>query len=207
MRKYDVQRIPDSVGLALMFAVDEHPTTVCAIACGYNFPSIANAAAKASLKKPLLSDAPPSEDDFDLMTPSQYDRLLRYHKRVASSVHAVISSDNWMHNHTLVPTAFSFPTKADCPQTFITVGKPPMWGTRIADWVLQYKRDIADALAVTPDFNTVSRRGIATMRATMTAIASGCAHCREELEKLPSFAEYIAEEVERTTSAVSTLKV
>lgn len=182
-----------------MFAVDEHPTTVYAIACGYNLPLIANAAAKASLKKPLLADTA-SSDDLDLMTPSQYDKLLRYHKNVAHAVHTVATSFKWMKSHKPIPTVFSFSGKCQCPKTQVDAER--RWGSPVANWVLQYQKDMADALAVTPDFNTVSRRGIATMRATTTAIASGCAICRQELEKLPSFAEYIADEVEFTTSIV-----
>lgn len=182
-----------------MLAVNDHSTTVFAIACGYNFPSVANAAAKASLKWPLFSDASYSNEDLDLMTASQYDKLLRYHKHVATIASVTASSFQWMEQDDPIPTAFPSPS-CDCPRTQIIV--PEYWVSPVADWVIQWRKEMADALAITPDFNTVSRRGVATMRATMTAISSGCQFCRTELEKLPVFAEFIAKEVDAVTAKV-----
>lgn len=201
LRKYDVQRIPDSVGLALMLAVNEHPTTVCAIACGYNLPAVANFAAKASLKWPLFSDASHSDEDLDLMTASQYNKFLRYHKNVATIASTTASSFKWMGQDDPIPTAFRL---CKCPSTQIV--SPQSWASPVADWVIQWRKDMADALTITPDFNTVSRRGVATMRATTTAISSGCPSCRTELEKLPVFADFIASKVDAVTAQVSLLR-
>lgn len=201
LQKYDVQYIPDSILLLLSNEAEHHPTTVYAIACGYNLSSIANKAARASLKKPLLHDTI-SREDFDLMSAYQYDLLLRYHTRCSEVASQTAASFDWMKY------IYKFPLPehrerrgCTCPTTPIRSPSSGAmagsnWGMPVLNWVIEFMKECAEELKVTPCWEVLMKRGTTIMHGSVAAVAGGCVPCREEVEKLPLFAERIGKQVE-----------
>lgn len=205
LRKYDVQRIPDAVGLALMFAVDEAPIKVYAIACGYNFPAIANAAAKVTLRRPILAGAAfISMEVLNLMTASQFNDLVQYHVSASRAASEVAVSWDWFEDPEDVHLPVRPSDACTCPYIEIDAAE---WIDKVKKWVIQYQKEISDALKSTPDWDTATRDGKALARAAAAAGRSGCVHldcsAEVEVENLLQFHAELRDEVVSAISSVS----
>lgn len=201
LQKYDIPYIPDSILLLLTLETSAHPTAVYAIACGYNLTSIANQAARASLRKPLLHDTI-SREDFALMSSYHYDLLLRYHTRCCAAASETAVSFHWMKD--IYESSLFIKRKGcTCPTTHRDFRGPSARVSLPAlNWVIEFMRECAEELKVTPCWDGVMGRGRAMMRGSVAAMKRECGPCMEAVEKLPAFAEDIGRQVELAISQV-----
>lgn len=65
----------------------------------------------------------------------------------------------------------------------------------VLNWVIAFMKGCAQELKVTPCWDVVMKRGSVMVHGTVAAVAGGCVSCREEVEKLPLFAERIGRQV------------
>lgn len=209
LQKYDVQRIPDSITVILIREVEQHPTTVYAIACGYGLHDVANIAAKASLKRSLLQDSAPREDLL-LMSAYDYDRFLRYHRQCSAKAAYTATSVDWIEDP--FDVGLPGPLRCNCPHTGVSspttgpfVGQS--WGFGVLNWGLDFMKDCAEELKVTPDWDVVMRKGRVMMNASVRASSKGCSECIKELAKLPTLAENIGNQIEAELALVSSILV
>lgn len=66
----------------------------------------------------------------------------------------------------------------------------------VLNWVIEFMKECAEQLKVTPCWEVLMKRGTTMMHGSVAAVAGGCVPCREEVEKLPLFAERIGRQVE-----------
>lgn len=76
------------------------------------------------------------------------------------------------------------------------------WEMPVLNWVIEFMRECAEELKVTPSWEVLMKRGRVMMRGSVGAVKDGCVSCREEVEKLPLFAERIGRQVEFAISEV-----
>lgn len=205
LQKYDIKRIPDSIILFLTREAEHHPGTVYALACGYQLTEVANIAARASLKRPLLQETIPRED-LILISGYDYDRFISYHRLCSGIASQTATSFDWMTH----PSDLSMPAQnmsCRCPFTGIyspSGGPAPgnNWDQSVLDWVLDFMKDCAEELKTTPNWDVMMRKGTVMMSASVAAVSSQCPYCQNEVEKLPIFAEHIGRQVDAEIASV-----
>lgn len=188
-----------------MFAVKEHPIDVYAIACSYNFPAIANAAAKVTLRRPILSGADlTSTEVLNLMSASQLNNLAQYHISASIAASGAAVSWDWIDD----PEDGHVPIRPSdvCTCSCIEVDAAH-WTDNIKKWVIEYRKELSNALKATPDWDTATRDGKALARAAAAAGRSGCVHpdcsVEFEVENILQFHEDLRDEVVSAISGVS----
>lgn len=182
-----------------MLNLEKYPLKVCALACAYDLPSIANAAMKATLKFPILADRIPSSD-LKLMTASQHNAILKYHTRAGMAASNVVTSFDWFES----PEEIRLPCyvserDCNCRHTWIETG---VWSSPVLNWAIRYQKDLARALMVTPDWGTVVRDGAALTNAMISVAVSGCSYCKSLMEDMPVWTEALAKQVDKAIAAV-----
>lgn len=203
LRKYDVQRTPDSIALALMFSIEEDPILVYAIACGYNLPKIANAAARETLRAPILTgDFFSGSKELDLMTASQFNDLLQYHLSMGKYASAIVLDWDWIDD----PEDVHLPTRPNdrCTCSFNDV-EADTWDAEVKSWVMTYRKELATKLKTTPDWKVACEEGDVLAGALCTAGRSTCSECKWEtqVENLLKYHKALAFEVEKAIDNVS----
>ncbi|THH03867.1 hypothetical protein EW146_g10326 [Bondarzewia mesenterica] len=103
--KYLVDSLPETVEAILMDAVEREPQTICVIACRYDLTRVANAAAKLTLRDPLLyAGLCPSDDDLAYISAAKYRRILLYHQQCSERAAEAVQSLLWMDGRS-IPSA------------------------------------------------------------------------------------------------------
>lgn len=207
LRKYDVQRVPDAIGLALMLVAQEDPIRVYAIACGYNFPAIANAAAKVTLRRPILAGASfVSPEVLNLMTASHFNKLVQYHVSASSAASNVATSWKWFDDPEDVQLPVRPSKTCTCPCIEVDASE---WIDDVKKWMIEYQKEISNALKGTPNWDAATRDGKALAHAAGAAGRSGCLHqdCSAEAEvgNLLRFHSQLGDEVVSIISDVGFL--
>ncbi|THH14643.1 hypothetical protein EW146_g5713 [Bondarzewia mesenterica] len=188
--KYMADPLSKTAESMLMESLDKGPASVYSIACRYDMPGVANAAAKLMTREPLMaivtgsaSSASFSEEDLALMSASQYHKCLQYHHQCTQAVAVVGDSFRWMESKYIPSALQGRKTIKGCiclrqhawADEQITTNP---YGTVfwIPDWVVEYQARVGEVLKVTPHWDSI--RDNWELLFPSIAKAGKCKHCR-----------------------------
>ncbi|EMD37134.1 hypothetical protein CERSUDRAFT_124100 [Gelatoporia subvermispora B] len=178
-RKYQIEVVSQEMRrtLLLPLVLERHPCRVYALACIYNLPDIAQAAARNTLHQPFLEDEA-ELPELVLMTGLQYHQLLQYRKKcqeVVATLTALGPFWTWAGCHIVGGPVFGFGAIPPCTQC--TKGTSRVGAQKIPEFIKQYVRSAAKVLEDTPYGAAVCTRPV--LEPAMTS-ASRCDKCREK---------------------------
>lgn len=209
--KYLVDGFPETIENILMGGIEREPQTICVIACRYDLPKVANAAAKLTLRDLILYSGPyPSDEDLSYISAAKYRRLLLYHQQCSERAAAVVQSLLWMDGRS-IPSAVE---DGSSPPPGCTCSRGEKWAIsrygrkrgspngpaptismyKVTDWVTGYLRRCERGLRDRPHWETVLEDRMLT---PFIKMAEECMHCERTAVDLQmhKFSQLLADKI------------
>ncbi|KAI0057431.1 hypothetical protein BV25DRAFT_1428056 [Artomyces pyxidatus] len=188
LEKYRVDAFPRTIEQTLLKAAEAEPEAVYALACRYKLRSIAQTAARMTLRKPIAVRSMDAS-----VSGAEYRRLVQYQTECIRAAVAAVQTFTWASVDVRRPAGGEEPvTKCQCRRHGFAQGAGPH-PTQGPSWLMDYRLRCCVALQRRPVGTTVMERDLLLS----VLNAKVCQDCRKWIPgPFKEFSKHLAAEID-----------